>query len=134
MSRLTSTIYISREYAKVYYSQNNLPPRLFKLDDIEEIPLCIFSNENKFEIGTKAKSLQSSNPDSFYGNYFDSLKKQNKQIFFNGKAHPYQNVFQFFIEYLIRKLKSEILIDSTEIDFQSFNFNFILSNDIKESE
>lgn len=134
MSLLTTTIYISREYAKVYYSQNNLPPRLFKLDDKEKIPVCIFSNENKFEIGTVAKSFESSNPDSFYGNYFDTIKKQNKQIFVNGKHHPYQNLFQFFIEYLIRKLHSEILIDRTEINFQTFNFNFIVSNDIVDSE
>jgi len=132
---LDTVIYISRDYVRVYFSQNNLPFKPYSLEDDEIIPLSVFSDENKnFEIGHLANSKKHTNPSSFYNAYFDSFGNQNMSFIKDGKTHHYRFLLQFFLEYIIRKMYSDILYNSSEIDLQNFNLNLLVSGDIIDNE
>jgi len=128
---------IKRNNIELFYCQNNSEYRSYKPDGTNEIPMYFFSDGNTFQIGKKAKTKFDNKNKEAYSNYFELIKKVDKQFkFIGGVKQPIKNIFIRGVEFLINEFLKNILYSSKNIYEikNTLKFNLVFHNDVNENE
>ena len=128
---------IKRNNLELFYCQNKSEYRSYKPDGANEIPMYFFSDGSSFQIGKNAKTKFDNKNKEAYSNYFELIKKVDKQFkFIGGVKQPIKNIFIRGVEFLINEFLKNILYSSKNVYEikNNLKFNLVFHNDVNENE
>jgi len=122
--------FISNNKLKIFYIQNGKKIKQFLYKRDENIPLCFFSTENEFQIGTSALLKHNAGYDFTYNMYFDLIKDEDLEfLYLDNKKHPVKDLFKFGIEHILHDFLIEELNVSDKLDDYKKNLDlYIIGN------